>query len=158
MDTSPTIRKARSSDVAELSHLAERAMGPQEAISFSEEMERSRTRLWVAEGETGLLGYLLAWSVAGEAEILEVAVDPTLRRKGIGKALLARFVAEASEAGDCRLLLEVRASNLGALALYKGMGFEECGLRRNYYSKPTEDAVLMAVNLEPSLESERDGG
>ncbi len=158
MDRGTTIRKAMGTDVSDLSGLAERSMGPHQTISFSEEMAHARTRLWVAEGPTGLVGYLLAWSVAGETEILEVAVDPSMRRQGIGKALLQRLVAEARGTGDCRLLLELRASNSGALALYKGMGFEECGQRRNYYKNPTEDAVLMTCNLGSSLESEHDGG
>ena len=158
MNSKRTIRKAEASELPELMGLAARAMGPDRTLSLEEEFPRDRTRLWVACLDGRPRGYVLAWSVAGETEILEIAVDPSARRCGLGKALIRQLAQDARDAGDERLLLEVRSSNQAALALYKTMGFEEGGLRRAYYRNPTEDAVLMHWVLGSNHESEDNGG
>lgn len=82
-----------------------------------------------------------------EAEILDVAVAPAWRRRGIARALLQRLIAELPD-GIARVLLDVRASNAPARALYKSLGFTEDGVRKNYYPAPDgrrEDAVLMSL-------------
>ncbi len=91
----------------------------------------------VAEQEGKLCGYLLGSLIAGEGEVFRVAVLPAFRRLGIGEALLSVFLALVD---DC--FLEVRRGNLPARALYEKMGFVPMGERKNYYTDPTEDAVL----------------
>jgi ribosomal-protein-alanine N-acetyltransferase len=78
-----------------------------------------------------------------EAELESLAVGPSHRRLGLGKALLAAVNVGAASFGTEWLLLEVRASNAGALALYRGVGFTLAGIRKRYYANPTEDAVCM---------------
>jgi ribosomal-protein-alanine N-acetyltransferase len=112
-----------------------------------EELARPHARLWVAR-ETGgrpPVGFLLAWLLGGDLEILTVAVAPAQRRVGVGAALVEAATAEARSQRCERVLLEVRASNTAALALYRSAGFAEDGLRRGYYSDPSEDAVLMSL-------------
>lgn len=124
-----------------------------EAASFAHaqldlraELARPYARLWVARPEAGspALGFLLAWRLGDELEIQTVATAPEARRRGVGRALVLAAIDEARATGCQRLLLEVRASNQAALGLYRALGFEQDGLRRGYYSDPTEDAVLMS--------------
>ena len=98
-----------------------------------------------AEDGGEVCGYIAASSVAGESEILRIAVSERHRRRGIGVSLLDCFIKERTAAGDSEFFLEVRASNATAIGLYTSRGFEVCGRRANYYKCPTEDAVLMRL-------------
>ena len=88
-----------------------------------------------------MIGYVGAYTVCRETDIVTVAVAPDMRRMGVGKQLLATL-ADALSGNSDALFLEVRESNTAARALYTGMGFAEIGKRRGYYSHPTEDAIL----------------
>ncbi|RYE91006.1 MAG: GNAT family N-acetyltransferase [Myxococcales bacterium] len=92
--------------------------------------------------------FVLVWYLADEVEIQTVATAPAGRRRGLGRALVERALAAARERGCGRALLEVRAGNVAARGLYGSLGFQEDGVRRRYYSDPTEDAVLMSRPLE----------
>lgn len=95
-------------------------------------------------------GFLVGRAVAGEAELLTLAVEPAARRAGCGRRLLARFEAEARARGAERAFLEVAAGNRAARALYAGAGWREAGLRRGYYAAPggaAVDAVVMVRDL-----------
>ena len=98
--------------------------------------------LWVAEKEGTIVGYVCGWFVAGEGEILKVAVHPSYRRCGVGKFLVEKTVGIADHHGIRTLHLEVRVSNAEAIALYKLYSFHEVGRRRRYYENG-EDALLM---------------
>ena len=88
----------------------------------------------------GFAGILI---VADEAELLNIAVSSDYRRNGIAKRLLEHLIAVARKQGAYRMLLEVRSSNEGAKVLYNQIGFSELAIRKNYYSGPTEDAIIM---------------
>lgn len=94
-------------------------------------------------------GFLMAQVVAGEAELLTLAVDPSARRQGIGRALVGAFLAEARARGADQAVLEVAEGNAAAQALYTAFGFAETGRRRGYYRAEgrQEDAILMALAL-----------
>jgi len=94
-----------------------------------------------------IAGYIVARETAGELHINNVAVREHYRRRGIGRALLARVVAEAERIGVTTAFLEVRDGNLAAQALYEQCGFKAIARRSNYYSQPTEDAVVMSRNF-----------
>jgi ribosomal-protein-alanine acetyltransferase len=102
---------------------------------------------WVAWRENALLGFVVARSVADEMEILNLGVDPDARRQGIGARLVARSIEAGRDSGVGRIYLEVRESNSGARAFYSSLGFVERGRRKNYYSQPVEDALVLAVGL-----------
>ena len=89
-----------------------------------------------------LLGYGGISLVADEAEIITVAVSPAHRRQGIARALMEHMLCLAEDA-RASVYLEVRASNTPARELYLSLGFAETGVRKNYYTSPREDAVLM---------------
>lgn len=87
------------------------------------------------------------WLVADQAHINNLAVLPELRNRGLGTQLLEGVIAEAAHLGAAELTLEVRASNTPALQLYQGAGFTQVGERKNYYTKPVEDALLLKFML-----------
>jgi ribosomal-protein-alanine N-acetyltransferase len=86
--------------------------------------------------------------VLDEGYITNVAVSPLHRRKGIAAKLLAELRAQAEEKELSFITLEVRASNVPAIALYEGAGYVPVGTRRNFYSAPKEDALLMTCFLK----------
>jgi ribosomal-protein-alanine N-acetyltransferase len=90
-----------------------------------------------------VVGYVVMWLVADEAELANLAVAPGRRREGIGRYLLDSAMAGALAAGAKSLYLEVRESNVAARALYGGRGFLAVGRRAGYYRNPAEDALLL---------------
>jgi ribosomal-protein-alanine N-acetyltransferase len=108
--------------------------------------------LFVAVNRGRLAGFAVAIVVVDEAELESIAVDPALRRLGVGWALSEAVMAWAREAGARQILLEVRLANVGARSLYGRLGFQETGLRRGYYSDPPDDAVLMSVSLSAAAD------
>lgn len=94
-------------------------------------------------------GYSLTRAVAGQAELLRIAVKPELRRQGIGAVLLKATLDFAESLGCEKCFLEVRPSNRAAVQLYLTAGFREAGRRAGYYSHPDEDALVMSVELSP---------
>lgn len=113
--------------------------------SLREELARPWARLRVARADRGVVvGYLLFWHVADEAHLLNVAVAAQERRRGIGRALVEHLVAYANAHAITKVLLEVRASNRAAIALYEKLGFTEINVRAKYYADG-EDAVEMML-------------
>ena len=92
-------------------------------------------------------GFLLGRAVAGEAELLTLAVAPQARRKGVGSLLLDDFIAASLARGAEDAFLEVAADNAGAIALYAGRGWQTAGRRRNYYATGI-DAILTRLALQ----------
>ena len=93
------------------------------------------------------VGYGGGFAVAGEFEITTIAVDAAHRRKGYGEHILCGLTDRAKAAGAETMYLEVRVSNTPAQELYRKLGFTEIGRRADYYTKPTEDAVLMTRTI-----------
>lgn len=90
-------------------------------------------------------GFILCRSIAGEAEILTIAVDPAARRRGWGGALVEMAAGIATETGSEAMFLEVASDNTAAIALYAATGFARVGLRKGYYPHPdgARDAIVM---------------
>lgn len=87
-------------------------------------------------------GFVLARAIAGEAEILTLAVAPEARRRGLGAELMAGALTQAAVRGAAAMLLEVAADNAAGLALYQGMGFGQVARRRRYYADGRDALVL----------------
>jgi len=83
-----------------------------------------------------------------ELHLLNLGVHPAWRRQGLGTQLIQHVLKTATEKGTLRIILEVRASNEAAQALYQKMGFRQIGLRKNYYCKPKENALLLGCALK----------
>ena len=96
-------------------------------------------------------GFLLGRAIAGEAEILTLAVSPAARRQGTGRGLVASFLDEARSRGAESAFLEVAADNAPAIALYRAAGFAEAGRRRGYFHVPGRaavDALVMTARIQ----------
>ncbi|MCB1857281.1 MAG: ribosomal protein S18-alanine N-acetyltransferase [Gammaproteobacteria bacterium] len=104
---------------------------------------------WTCRLDEQILGYAVMSVAAGEAHILNVCVHPEYRGHGLGQRLLQRLLTLAGKHGADSVFLEVRASNLVALGLYRKTGFNEIGVRRGYYPVRggREDAILLALSL-----------
>jgi [ribosomal protein S18]-alanine N-acetyltransferase len=89
-------------------------------------------------------GFCAFWKVVDQIHINNLAIRPELRRRGLGRRLLARILEEAERLGAPNATLEVRRSNDAARRLYEGAGFELVGVRTAYYSNPIEDALILS--------------
>lgn len=111
--------------------------------SFMESMMREDTVFLTAVCGGEIAGYLGCYCIDGAGEITNVAVGRNFRRKGIASQLLERLFEEGARLGTMEYFLEVRESNEPAIALYRTKGFAGEGIRKNFYEKPTENAVIM---------------
>lgn len=105
---------------------------------------------WIAECSAGVVAYTVLSIAAGEAHLLNLCVDPSRQREGIGRRLLRHVLRLAREHGADTLFLEVRPSNDAAVSLYRDAGFVEVGTRRGYYPDrglKREDAMVLALPL-----------
>ena len=106
---------------------------------------------WVATGESqqrgNLVGFLIARRMADEMEILNLAVEPAERRRGVAGRLLEAALERGRACGVNRIFLEVRASNAGAIAFYEHGGFVRTGRRPRYYTEPLEDGWVLSRKL-----------
>lgn len=94
-----------------------------------------------------IVGFCIARMSFDTADITDVAVTPDMQRKGIGGMLISSLFEEGERLGVMNYMLEVRAGNEAAIALYSKYGFEKIGVRNNYYQSPAEDALLMSVQV-----------
>ena len=121
---------------------------PWSLTSVSSELNNPLS-LWLVAVEQGtVVGYVGSQSVMGESDMMNVAVSPEHRRRGIGCLLIKSLVQALKEAGNHSLTLEVRASNAPAIALYASLNFHEAGRRKNYYRNPKEDALILRKEWE----------
>ena len=108
----------------------------------------SRLSYWLVAVENGeVVGYIGSQSVLGESDMMNVAVHPDHRRKGVAEALVLALAKDLKERDNVCLTLEVRVSNEPAIALYEKLGFTQVGRRPNYYRNPREDALILRKTL-----------
>ena len=134
------------------SHVA--AVAALEKACFSEPWSENSVRgelsnelaLWLVAVENDtVLGYVGSQTVLEEADMMNIAVEEICRRRGIARALVEELIRQLP--AHC-LTLEVRASNAPAIGLYESMGFQQIGMRKNYYRKPREDALILRKEIE----------
>ncbi len=142
------VRSAVPADLEALVEISGRCFdNPWSRESLADDIERSWTRVLVAETERGdIAAFVHYWLVAGEVQVMNVATDPTRRRCGHARALVEAMLIHARALGCEAVLLEVRATNAAAIGLYAGLGFAQTGMRARYYDDG-EDAVLMTASL-----------
>lgn len=117
---------------------------------FQHELDAPHSYPLVAHMEGRLAGYVCLMSLFEEAQILDIAVTPDQRGKGVAVALMESAIALALEKGAEVLALEVRSTNASAIALYERFGFSRCGVRPGYY-EGIDDALLMEKHLQGEL-------
>lgn len=139
-----TIRKMAPDDIDRVAELEELIFSvPWSKSSFFDAINSKDDIYLVAEADGIICGYCGLWGVVGEGQITNVAVAPEFRRKGVARMMLKELLKRAEADGIKEFTLEVRESNIGAFTLYKQLGFEEVGIRKNFYSKPIENAIIM---------------
>ena len=116
--------------------------------ALKEELTNPAVCFLVGEEAGEVLGYAGMHCAAGECYVDNVAVFPEARRQGVGRKLMEALLQAAAARGGEFLSLEVRPSNLEALALYRGLGFREVGRRRRFYDDPVEDGLLLTKDLK----------
>lgn len=94
-----------------------------------------------------VVGYIIYWQIRDDVQVNNIAVHPECRGRGLGEAMMRFAIAKVRAAGAEFMTLEVRQSNAAAVALYKKLGFEALGTRKNYYTRPDEDACVMGLVL-----------
>lgn len=145
------LRAMRDSDLRDVLHIERRSFAiPWSEATFRGLLRRQSAALLVGEEGGRVVGYLVVWFAADEAELGDLAVLPEARGRGLGRWLLDAAGAEAARRGAEVLHLEVRESNVSARRLYEKAGFENCGVRVDYYTEPREDAILMMRRLQSS--------
>jgi len=153
--TTVRIRRAAPDDVPFVVAIERAAFSdPWSAQSFEEALDHPAIFFACASSGAGdVLGYVVAWFVADQGEIANLAVTPSGWGAGIGRALLKHALDEGERRGAEAVFLEVRNSNERARRLYESSGFEEIGRRRRYYKKPVEDAIVLRRTLKELKES-----
>lgn len=132
--------KKHAAEAAEIEKLC--FSDPWSEKSFLDSLKNPFSHFFVFE-ETGVSGYIGLYAVSGEGSITNVAVHPEKRGLGIGEALVREVIKLGDTLSLEYITLEVRESNTPARRLYEKCGFSGVGMRRGFYSKPREDAVIM---------------
>lgn len=146
--TSPVIRKMSAADLGDVLEIEAVSFSPPWSEgAFRAEMQNPASGCLVVETAKVIVGYICYRCVQDEAELLKLAVHPGHRRHGIATMLIEYAVDELKTRGVAGIYLEVRESNGPARSMYEAFGFLNAGKRREYYSSPTEDAVVMKLAL-----------
>lgn len=138
------IQEMQTAHVAQIAALEQQCFSdPWSVNSIASELENPLS-LWLValDGET-VAGYVGSQAVLGEADMMNLAVNPDYRRCGVAQKLVSALLQELAHCGNYSLTLEVRASNEPAKALYEKLGFQKVGVRPRYYEKPREDALIL---------------
>lgn len=146
------IRRMRESDLASVRAIETLSFSnPWSENTFRGEIQNTSVSfpMVVVKRPAGtVVGYIIYWQIRDDVQVNNLAVHPDCRGLGLGEAMLRHAIAKTREAGAAFMTLEVRQSNTPALTLYKKLGFEIMGVRKNYYTKPDEDAFVMALVLD----------
>ena len=137
-----------SSHVSQIAELEKVCFSdPWSENSISSELD-NKLSLWIVAVEDGVLaGYVGSQTVLGWADMMNIAVAPQYRRQGIGENLVRELIRHLRRNDVSCLTLEVRVSNLSAIALYTKLGFNQVGRRPKYYHNPREDALILRKEL-----------
>ena len=143
-----TVREAKIDDIPILCALeAECFSSPWSENAFSESMSEEGSIFLLAELGGEAVGYAGGICVLDECSVTNVAVGAAYRQKGAGSSLMLALESEAYKRGARLMFLEVRVSNAPAISVYEKLGYEKCGTRRDFYSKPREDAYVYRKEL-----------
>ncbi len=138
------IRPMKEEDAEEVSRLEERVFSmPWRKKDFLEMIERDNMSCLVAELDGEIVGQAGIREIAGDIELTNVAIAEEHRRKGFGRKLLRAAIEEGKRLGGTQFTLEVRKGNEAAVRLYESEGFKSEGVRKDFYEKPREDALVM---------------
>ena len=140
-----TVRNAAEADIETVCELEKQCFSDPWSESFFHRLLRTDSLFLVALCDGKVTGYAAFGQYGEEAELYNIAVAPDQRGKGIAGKLLCEGFSRLT--GAIKVYLEVRESNAQAISLYEKFGFKKDGMRKNYYSCPTENAILMSLDL-----------
>lgn len=139
-----TIEPMTADDISQVAEIERQIFSiPWSEKAFKDSMESDNTIYIVAKEDNNVTGYAGMYLSFEEGNITNVAVNPSSRRKGIGEKIVRDILNRAYEKGVRDVFLEVRETNSAAIALYEKIGFKEEGIRKNFYEKPKENALIM---------------
>ena len=142
-----TIEKMSREHLSEVASIEEMSFSLPWSLESLELMLTDQASALVALEDGRVLGYVGMMCVLDEGQIINVAVHPDARRRGVGRTLMQAAQAYAKERGIAFLSLEVRESNIAARSLYSSLGWEEQGIRKGFYSHPVENACVMTKSI-----------
>jgi len=143
-----TFRDMTTAHVAQVAALEKLCFAdPWSENSIRSEVDNVLALWMVAMEDDRVVGYVGSQTVCGETDMMNIAVHPDYRRRGIAESLVDVLIRELKNRGSICLTLEVRASNAPAIGLYEKLGFREVGLRKNYYRNPREDARILRLDF-----------
>ncbi|MGN0327375.1 MAG: ribosomal protein S18-alanine N-acetyltransferase [Lachnospira sp.] len=139
------IRPMEERDIDEVESIEKETFSvPWSAASFLDASKKSDNIYLVCEIEGSIAGYCGVWTVLGEGNITNVAVAKDFRRRGVAKSLFGEMERQGRDKGVDIFFLEVRASNEAARKLYESLGYKQIGIRKRFYERPVEDAIVMS--------------
>lgn len=142
------VREIEEKDVEQVCELEKNCFSDAwSAAGIQESLKQSHTVLLGAWLNGKLVGYVIAYFSIDDCEIARIAVDESCRRKGAALRLLEELKSICLKKRTDKIILDVRESNEAALGLYRRFGFTEDGIRKNFYVKPSENAVLMSFAI-----------
>lgn len=148
-DSSAVIRRIARDDIPSICRIENESFGdPWSPESFEYLIDSEYDYSIVVEYDGQIAGYAILRCSFDTADIINIAVDEIYRKKGFGRKLMENLLAYGHSTGVIRYMLEVRSSNRAAMRLYEKFGFEVCGVRKNYYSSPVEDGIVMCLEME----------
>ena len=142
-----TIEKMSREHLSEVASIEEMSFSLPWSLESFELMLTEQASALVALEDGRVLGYVGMMCVLDEGQIINVAVHPDARRRGVGRRLMEAAQTYAKERGIVFLSLEVRESNIAARSLYSSLGWEEQGIRKGFYSHPIENACVMTKSI-----------
>lgn len=146
------LRKMTTEDVEAVAAIEQSIFSiPWTKQGFLDALNLSNTCYLVAVEKDEICGYCGLYQSFDEADIVNVAVAKSHRRKGIGRKLMEELLFQGRQMGTNRFLLEVRVSNRPAINLYASVGFSIDGIRKGFYEKPKEDAYLLSLEVKGSI-------
>lgn len=138
------IRLMEPEDLSSVTELEQKSFTvPWSEALLSECLKSPYDKVWILENDGKIEGYCNFRVIAGEGEVMRIAVRPSVRGRGYGRKLMETMAEYASANQVEEVSLEVRASNLPAISLYKSYGFKIEAVRKRYYTDPAEDALIM---------------
>ena len=142
------VRAMTADDIDQVVEIEEEAFSsPWTRKGFEESLAYDYSRFYVATNDKQVVGYIGTYCMFDDVDITNVAVRENCRRKGVANKLLEAVLGYSLEKKLSYINLEVRPSNIPARKLYEKYGFEEIGIRKNFYTKPVEDGIIMQKDM-----------
>jgi ribosomal-protein-alanine N-acetyltransferase len=148
-----TIREMEIADIPIMMELEKELFSvPWSEAMFSEEIKGHYTYVLQKDENKEIIGYICGWKLLDEFTITNIGITANFQRMGFGAKLVKFIISKLLYERCFKFTLEVRESNQKAIALYEKIGFEQIGLRGNYYRDPVENAVIMRLNMLQKIE------